>query len=72
MQWHTLFDSVGSLYGGLNASAPCDSDVLNAPLMGNAKKEFIMMPPEEKLAYFDRRARAHEDNQEVGGHVAMV
>lgn len=25
-----------------------------------------MMPPEEKLRHFDRRARAHEDNQEVG------
>ncbi|KAM4573784.1 tetratricopeptide repeat protein 23 isoform 1-T1 [Odontesthes bonariensis] len=29
-----------------------------------ARKEFLMLPPEEKLNHFDRRAQATEDNQE--------
>lgn len=53
-----LFDSVGDL----SASA---SDILSASLNGISKKEFIMMPPEEKLALVDRRAQEHQDKQEV-------
>lgn len=70
MHRHTLFDSVGRPDGGLDASAPGDLDVLSASLIGSAKKRFIMMPPEEKLAHFDRQAGVHEANQEVGA--AMV
>lgn len=55
-----LFDSVGDL------SASASSDNLSASLIGISKKEFIMMPPEEKLAVVDRRAQDHEDKQEVG------
>uniref|UniRef100_UPI0037E991D6 tetratricopeptide repeat protein 23 n=1 Tax=Semicossyphus pulcher TaxID=241346 RepID=UPI0037E991D6 len=47
-----------------DASPHCDSDMLSASQTGYAKREFIMMPPEEKLRHFDRRAQAHEDNQE--------
>lgn len=50
--------SVGRTSGGLNVSGLSDSD---------AKREFIMMPPEEKLKYFESRAQTQEDNQEVGG-----
>ncbi|XP_070763897.1 tetratricopeptide repeat protein 23 [Enoplosus armatus] len=48
----------------MNASPPRGSDVLSPPQTGYGKKEFIMMPPEEKLKHFDNRAQAHEDNQE--------
>lgn len=63
---HTLFHSMGSASRGVNASPPCDSDVSSPSQAGYAKREFIMMPPEEKLQHFDSRAQAHEDNQEVG------
>lgn len=43
---------------------------MSASLLGNTKKDFIMMPPVEKLTHFDRRAQAHEDNQEVGVYAA--
>lgn len=62
---HTLFDSTRSVDGDVNASPPCDSDVLSGSQTGSAKKGFIMMPPEEKLKHYDNRAQAHEDNQEV-------
>lgn len=58
---HFLFNSGGEL----SASAP--SDILSASLLGISKKQFIMMPPEEKLTLVDRRAQDHEDKQEVGG-----
>ncbi|KAM9352372.1 LOW QUALITY PROTEIN: tetratricopeptide repeat protein 23 [Symphorus nematophorus] len=54
----------GSTNRAVNSSPPCDSDVLSPSQTGYAKKEFIMMPPEEKLRHFDSRAQAHEDNQE--------
>lgn len=31
-----------------------------------AKKELLMMPPEEKLKHFTNRAQDSEDNQQVG------
>lgn len=61
-----LFDSARSPDVGLDGSAASDSDVLSVSLTENAKKQFVMMTPEEKVEYFDRRARAHEDNQGVG------
>lgn len=62
-----MFGSVGRTNGDLDASAPCDSDVMSASQLGSTK-DFIMMPPAEKLTHFDRRAQVHEDNQEVGVH----
>ncbi|XP_034089529.1 tetratricopeptide repeat protein 23 isoform X2 [Gymnodraco acuticeps] len=59
-------ESMGSISRGVNASPSCYSDVLNASQTGYAKKEFIMMAPEEKLKHFNRRAQACEDNQEAG------
>ncbi|TKS73402.1 Tetratricopeptide repeat protein 23 [Collichthys lucidus] len=53
-----------SVDGDVNASPPCDSDVLSASQTGYAKKGFNMMAPEEKLKHYDNRAQAHEDNQE--------
>lgn len=61
-----MFDSARSPDGGLDGSTASDSDVLSVSLTGPAKKQFVMMTPEEKLKVFDRRARASEDNQEVG------
>lgn len=49
--------------GDLSAAS---SDILSASLNGISKKQFIMMPPEEKLALVDRRAQDHQDKQEVG------
>lgn len=65
-----MFDSVRSPDGGLDAA--CDSDVLSVSPTGSAKKHFMMMTPEEKLEYFDHRARTHEDNQEVGNTLHLV
>ncbi|XP_054475478.1 tetratricopeptide repeat protein 23 [Anoplopoma fimbria] len=59
-------ESMGSTNRGETASPPCYSDVLSSPQTGYAHKDFMMMAPEEKLKYFDNRAQAHEDNQEVG------
>lgn len=62
-----LFDSLESTDGAVNVSPPCDSEVTISPSQTrSSRRDFIMMPPEEKLRHFDRRARAHEDNQEVG------
>lgn len=66
MYWHTLYGSMESTTGGVNASSPCDSDVLSPSQSGYTKKEFITMPPEEKLKHFESRAQARGDNQEVG------
>ncbi|KAM6927100.1 tetratricopeptide repeat protein 23 [Lycodopsis pacificus] len=55
---------MGSTSRGVTASPPCYS-VLSSPQTGYARREFIMMAPEEKLKYFDRRAQAREDNQEL-------
>lgn len=54
-----MFDSVGDL------SVSASSDILSASLIGISKKQFIMMPPEDKLTVFERRAQDHEDKQEV-------
>nr|XP_020467433.1 tetratricopeptide repeat protein 23-like isoform X2 [Monopterus albus] len=45
-------------------ASPCGSGVLSPSQTDCAKKNFIMMLPEEKLRMFDSRAQAHEDNQE--------
>uniref|UniRef100_A0A8P4K077 Tetratricopeptide repeat domain 23 n=1 Tax=Dicentrarchus labrax TaxID=13489 RepID=A0A8P4K077_DICLA len=63
---------MGRTNGAMNASPLCDSDVLSPSQTGYAKKEFIMMPPEEKLKHFSSRAQAHEDNQEVGTFDACI
>lgn len=47
-------------------SVSASSDILSASLIGMSKKQFIMMPPEEKLTLVERRAQDHEDKQEVG------
>ncbi|KAI3370734.1 hypothetical protein L3Q82_007278 [Scortum barcoo] len=57
-------EEMGSASGAVNASPPSDSGVLSPSLTGRAKREFIMMPPEEKLRHFESRAQAHEDSQE--------
>ncbi|KAK9516726.1 hypothetical protein VZT92_024642 [Zoarces viviparus] len=57
-------ESMGSTSRGVTASPPCYS-ALSSPQTGYARREFIMMPPEEKLKYFDRRAQAREDNKEL-------
>ncbi|KAM7396674.1 hypothetical protein PAMP_019698 [Pampus punctatissimus] len=49
---------------GVDASPLCDSDVVSLSQIAYAKKEFTMVPPEEKLRHFDSRAQDHEDNQE--------
>lgn len=54
-----MFDSVGDL------SVSASSDILSASLIGISKKQFIMMPPEDKLTVVERRAQDHEDKQEV-------
>ncbi|XP_076589084.1 tetratricopeptide repeat protein 23 isoform X1 [Chaetodon auriga] len=55
---------MGSTSRAVNASSPCDSDVLSPSRTGFAKKELIMTPPEEKLKHFESRAQAHGDSQE--------
>lgn len=54
-----VVDSVGDL------SVSASSDILSASLIGISKKQFIMMPPEDKLTVVERRAQDHEDKQEV-------
>ncbi|XP_041853609.1 tetratricopeptide repeat protein 23 isoform X2 [Melanotaenia boesemani] len=49
---------------GMDVITDRGSDVLSPPLPGCAKKEFLMMPPEEKLKHFDTRAQTSEDNHE--------
>ncbi|XP_045893317.1 tetratricopeptide repeat protein 23 isoform X3 [Micropterus dolomieu] len=61
---HAMTSDMGSTSRGVDTSPPRDSDVLSTSQTGYAKKEFIMMPPEEKLKHFDSRAQAHEGNQE--------
>ncbi|XP_018519544.1 tetratricopeptide repeat protein 23 isoform X1 [Lates calcarifer] len=57
-------ESMGSSGRGADASPPCGSNVLSPSKTGYARRDFMMMPPEEKLKHFDSRAQAHEDNQE--------
>lgn len=47
-------------------SPSCGSDEMSALQTECAEKEFITMPPEEKLQHFKNQAQVHEDNQEVG------
>ncbi|XP_041651977.1 tetratricopeptide repeat protein 23 [Cheilinus undulatus] len=49
---------------GQGASPPGDSDMLSASQTGYTKREFTMMPPEEKLRHFDSRAKNHEYKQQ--------
>lgn len=60
-------ESLGSNNRTVNASPPCYSDVMSPSQTGYAKKDFMMMAPEEKLKHFDSRAQAREDNQEFDG-----
>ncbi|XP_069019647.1 tetratricopeptide repeat protein 23 isoform X2 [Embiotoca jacksoni] len=55
---------MGSSDRGVDVFPDCGSDVVSPSQTGCAKKEFMMMPPEEKLKHFDSRAQASEDNQE--------
>ncbi|XP_069567201.1 tetratricopeptide repeat protein 23 isoform X1 [Brachyistius frenatus] len=57
-------ESMGSSNRGVDVFPDCGSDVVSPSQTGCAKKEFMMMPPEEKLKHFDSRAQASEDNQE--------
>ncbi|XP_029290698.1 tetratricopeptide repeat protein 23 isoform X2 [Cottoperca gobio] len=57
-------ESIGNTNRGVNASPSCYYDSLSPSQTGYAKKEFIMMAPEEKLKHFDSRAQAFEDNLE--------
>lgn len=54
-----MVDSVG------DRSVSASSDILSASLIGLSKKQFVMMPPEDKLTVVERRAQDHEDKQEV-------
>ncbi|XP_070686701.1 tetratricopeptide repeat protein 23 [Pempheris klunzingeri] len=56
--------AIGNSNRDVDASTSGDSGALSPSQTGYTKKEFIMMPPEEKLKHFDSRAQAHEDNQE--------
>ncbi|XP_060891233.1 tetratricopeptide repeat protein 23 [Labrus mixtus] len=47
-----------STNSSVDASRPCASQT------GYARRDFIMMPPEEKLRHFEGRAQNHEENQE--------
>ncbi|XP_019934512.2 tetratricopeptide repeat protein 23 [Paralichthys olivaceus] len=51
-------ESVGSSSRSVDDPPPCGSK------SGFTQRDFIMVPPEEKLKHFDSRAQAHEDNQE--------
>eukprot|EP00064_Thunnus_orientalis_P001100 superscaffoldBa00000069_g1102 len=53
-----------SINRGVDASPSCDSGVVSPSQIGYAKKEFIMIHPEEKLRHFESRGQDHEDNQE--------
>ncbi|XP_034032457.1 tetratricopeptide repeat protein 23 [Thalassophryne amazonica] len=55
--------SVDSTIGAIAASSECDADVMSS-LTGCAKVEFIMVPPEEKLIYFEKRAETLAGKQE--------
>ncbi|XP_047451875.1 tetratricopeptide repeat protein 23 [Mugil cephalus] len=56
-------ESTGSTdRGAADVFPDCGSD--SPSLTGCAKREFMMMPPEDKLSYFDRRAQTNQDNQE--------
>ncbi|XP_008290207.1 tetratricopeptide repeat protein 23 isoform X2 [Stegastes partitus] len=57
-------ESLGSAHRAVDASPDCGSDVQSPSRTRCARKEFIMMPPEEKLKHFDSRAQASENNQE--------
>ncbi|XP_068168462.1 tetratricopeptide repeat protein 23 [Antennarius striatus] len=54
----------GSSSVGRNASSGCDSYVSSASQTGCVTKAFVMTAPEQKLRYFESRAKAFEDNQE--------
>ncbi|XP_065813351.1 tetratricopeptide repeat protein 23 [Labrus bergylta] len=49
---------IESTNSSVDASPPCASQT------GCARRDFIMMPPEEKLRHFEGRAQNHEENQE--------
>ncbi|XP_040894541.1 tetratricopeptide repeat protein 23 [Toxotes jaculatrix] len=56
---------MGSTNRVVGASPPsCGSSVLSPSKTGYTKRDFMMMPPEEKLKHFDSQAQVHEDNQE--------
>ncbi|KAM3609739.1 uncharacterized protein V6R79_019642 [Siganus canaliculatus] len=55
-------DSMESTSGGANASPPSDSP--SQLREGCTKRDFLMMPPEEKLKHFHSQAQVHEGNKE--------
>ncbi|CAN9499269.1 unnamed protein product [Ophioblennius macclurei] len=57
-------ESVGSTIRSVDVYPDCGSDVENSSQAEYARKEFAMLPPEEKLKYYSSRARARADNQD--------
>ncbi|TWW76365.1 Tetratricopeptide repeat protein 23 [Takifugu flavidus] len=57
-------DAASSFSDAGDLSVSASSDILSASLIGISKKQFIMMPPEDKLTVVERRAQDHEDKQE--------
>ncbi|XP_074533433.1 tetratricopeptide repeat protein 23 isoform X2 [Halichoeres trimaculatus] len=55
-------DSTESPNRSADASPLSDPDSSSQAI--NDRREFFMMPPEEKLEHFERRAQSHEDHQE--------
>ncbi|XP_029378617.1 tetratricopeptide repeat protein 23 isoform X1 [Echeneis naucrates] len=50
--------------GSTDASPPSVSNVQSPTKTGCPKRDFMMMPPEEKLKHFDCQAQTHEGNQD--------
>ncbi|CAK6951102.1 LOW QUALITY PROTEIN: tetratricopeptide repeat protein 23 [Scomber scombrus] len=57
-------ESMGGNHRGMDAFSPCDSSVVSPSQIGCARKECMMMTPEEKLRHFESRFQDHEDNQQ--------
>nr|XP_020499202.1 tetratricopeptide repeat protein 23-like [Labrus bergylta] len=57
---------IESTNSSVDASPPCASQT------GCARRDFIMMPPEEKLRHFEGRAQNHEQNQEFDACIQDV
>lgn len=49
----------------VDVSPASDPDMLSSAQAVHGRREFFMMPPEEKLQHFERRAQTLEDHQEV-------
>ncbi|XP_023120486.2 tetratricopeptide repeat protein 23 isoform X1 [Amphiprion ocellaris] len=61
--------SLSSPHRAADVSPDCGSDVRSPSQTRCARKEFIMMSPEEKLKHFDSQAQASENNQEFDASI---